>query len=185
MLASLDPRIAAINDLKGGHYFNFVNVYDMAGNLLRTSSADAGVRWTLKNVLGSQVLNWDSRGFTIEMQYDALQRKKQVLVKGDDGRGLSLNQIVEFINYGDEPGIPDAKQNNLRGQPVEHYDQAGKLTYLVYGLAGELIENTRQFRAEYRQEADWEVNNGQVTPQPHQLEKTFTEWLRLLTPPDV
>ena len=171
VLASLDPRIAAINDARGEHHFNFVNIYDMAGNLLRTDSADAGVRWTLKNVLGSQVLNWDSRGFTIQMEYDALQRKKQVLVKGDDGRGLSLNQVVEFINYGDEPGISDARQNNLRGQPVRHYDQAGKLAYLVYGLAGELIESTRQFRTEYRQEAAWQVSDGQVVPQPYQLEK--------------
>lgn len=170
-LTSLDPRIAAINKAKDEHHFNFVNVYDMAGNLLRTDSADAGVRWTLKNVLGSQVINWDSRGFTIQTEYDLLQRKKQVSVKGDDGRGLSLDQIVEFISYGDEPNTPNAKLNNLRGQPVEHYDQAGKLEYLVYGLAGELLESTRQFRAEYRQEAAWQVSNGQVDPQPHQLEK--------------
>ena len=170
-LTSLDPRIAAINEASGQHHFNFVSVYDMAGNMLRTNSADAGVRWTLKNVLGNQVFTRDARGFTVATQYDALQRKKQVTVSGDDGRGLSLNQVVEFISYGDEEGVSEAKRNNLRGQPVEHYDQAGRLEYLVYGLAGELLESTRQFRTEYREEADWQITNGQVVIQTHQLEK--------------
>lgn len=169
VVSSIDPRFHHLNQVSGSTHANFLTVYDMAGNVLVTRSADAGEHSILRNASGSPILSWDSRGFLVSTQYDALQREKQVSVKGDDGRGLALNQVVEFVNYGDEPGYANPQENNLRGRPVERYDQAGKLTYQTYDLAGALLESTRQFRLGYRTEADWQVVNGQVQAE-HQLE---------------
>ncbi|HST21888.1 MAG TPA: toxin TcdB middle/C-terminal domain-containing protein [Blastocatellia bacterium] len=177
-VASVDPRFHEINQASGNSYSNLQTVFDMSGGALYTASKDAGERWWLHNVLGSLVSTWDSRGFRVTTFYDALQRKKQVYVRGDDGRGLSLDQTVEFINYGDEssggnPAYPDAKENNQRGRPVEQYDEAGKLTYPLYGIAGELLESTRQFRIGYKKEADWQVVNGTVEPDDQLEEKVY------------
>lgn len=171
---STDPRVHRLNETSAKPSANFQNVYDLAGNLLFTDSVDAGERWAFQNVLGSTLFNWDSRGFCIATQYDALQRKKQVLVDGNDGRGLSLNQVVEFINYGDEPGYAGAPANNQRGRPVQYYDQAGRLEYLHYGLSGELLESTRTFRLGYADEAKWTVVNGQVDSTDQLERQTYT-----------
>ncbi|HVG21204.1 MAG TPA: SpvB/TcaC N-terminal domain-containing protein, partial [Blastocatellia bacterium] len=177
-VASIDPRLDEINQASGKSHCNFETVYDMEGGLLFTRSVDAGERRWLRNTMNSLIFTWDSRGFCVGTKYDALQRKKQVYVKGDDGRGLSLDQTVEFINYGDEsrggaPVYPDAQENNQRGRPVEQYDEAGKLTYLVYAVTGELLESTRQFRVGYREEADWQVVNGAVDPGDQLEEKVY------------
>lgn len=174
VIVSTDPRLHRLNERAQASTANFQNVYDMNGNLLFTSSVDAGKRWVFRNVMGSTLCNWDGRGFCIETQYDALQRKKQVLVQGDDGRGLSLNQVVEYINYGDEPEYADSQQSNQRGRPVEYYDQAGRLQYLLYGIAGELLESSRQFRIGYVNEADWTVVNGQVVTKDQLEPEAYT-----------
>jgi RHS repeat-associated protein len=178
VVASIDPRLNEINQASGTSHSNFESVYDMAGRLIFTNSVDAGERWWLRNTMNSLIFTWDGRGFCVGTEYDALQRKKQVRVKGDDGRGLSLDQTVEFINYGDEsrndaPAYPDAAENNQRGRPVEQYDEAGRLTYPVYGITGELLESTRQFRIGYKEEADWQVVNGAVEPGGHLEEKVY------------
>lgn len=178
MVASVDPRFNEINRASETSHFNFQTVYDMSGGVLFTASADAGERWWLRNAMSSLVSTWDSRGFQVSTAYDALQRKKQVYVQGDDGRGLSLNQTVEFINYGDEsnggvPAYPDAQENNQRGRPVEQYDEAGKLGYILYSITGELLEGTRQFRIGYKKEADWQVASGTVEPDDQLEKKTY------------
>ena len=120
---------------------NFELGYDLVKQVVKTISADAGTQWSLHDINGNPILTQDSRGTVTKHSYDPLHRLTQVHV---ENRAEGLDQVVEIIIYGDsqrdgQPLIDPtaAKQWNLRGEPIIHFDQSGFALsgfYTIHGL---------------------------------------------------
>jgi RHS repeat-associated protein len=123
--------------------------YDMLGNAVRSTSADAGTRRTLANVLGKPIHGWDDRGFARHTVYDAEQRPTELHV--DDG---TISRLAERTVYGEAQG--DAA--NHRGRVFQVFDGAGLVTTTVYDFKGNPRSTTRQLLRDYRGPADWSAN---------------------------
>lgn len=150
--AVTDPRQAILNRNRapGDEVRNFRYDHDMAGNVLRTVSVDAGTSLALPDVLGNPLYSWDGRNRQVRVGYDALWRPTGTHVLGG-----GLDQWVERLEYGEGPGPDDGKQLNRRGQLVRHYDPAGVVENAAFSFKGELLRSTRRLRHDYRGEADW------------------------------
>jgi RHS repeat-associated protein len=134
---------------------NFVHAFDMNGTPLSITSIDAGLRLTLNNALEQPFYYWNSRNFHVHTTYDLLQRPTEVRVVGN-----GLDQIVEKFKYG-EGGFDD-KSLNLRGQLIEHYDQAGLLKNTQYDIKGALCKSSRRLRKNYKSEVNWSVPQNEL-----------------------
>ncbi|GAA4312411.1 hypothetical protein GCM10023143_22080 [Compostibacter hankyongensis] len=151
-LLSMDPRLYYYNLIKGDARYNFRYTYNMTGETLHTRSCDAGEAWVLNNLFGLPVCSWDNRGFVIHACYDRLQRPLLRQVMGGDGT-FSLNNITQKTIYGESD--PDAIENNLMGQAIQSYDEAGLATVSAYSLNNQPLAVVQQLRADYTTEANW------------------------------
>ena len=128
--------------------------YDIAGNLLYQHSMDAGDRWMLTDSVGKPMLAWDlnDRGPGTPVQtrifyteYDALHRPTKQWLK----RGAAAASLVGAFEYcdTDQPNaatnLTDAKQRNLVGQAVGHWDPSGLSTVELVDLSGNPAHVTR------------------------------------------
>ena len=151
----------------------FEYAYDMTGAVLWTKSADAGQRWALRNAVGKSIHVWDGRGFQITTSYDRLQRPVKVHVQGGDGPVRGLNHVVERMYYGDDDlGHEDqddkhtsadrvaAQEKNVCGRLVQHYDQAGLVSFDCYDIKGAVRKSRRQLRKKHDEEANWRKKKG-------------------------
>jgi RHS repeat-associated protein len=128
-------------------------------------SMDAGERWTLKNVAGNLMREWDSRGFEVQQAYDVLQRPTQLIVQAEtpklDAQGQPLEPpqtevkriLAERLVYGE--GHPEATQRNLIGQVYHQYDGAGVVTQADYDFKGNVTTSSRQLARAYKTRVDW------------------------------
>jgi YD repeat-containing protein len=128
-------------------------------------SMDAGERWTLKNVAGNLMREWDSRGFEVQQAYDVLQRPTQLIVQAEtpklDAQGQPLEPpqtevkriLAERLVYGE--GHPEATQRNLIGQVYQQYDGAGVVTQADYDFKGNVTTSSRQLARAYKTRVDW------------------------------
>ena len=151
-LTSADTRLHDANQ------YNFITTYSLGGAALKVISADAGTRWALTNTLDNPLWSYDERQVTMTPLYDKLHRPTQVHVykPATDKDPLVLDQIVEYFVYGDTPdAFKNPEANNLRGQIYQYYDQAGLATVPSYTLLGAPLASERQFRIDYKKEADW------------------------------
>jgi RHS repeat-associated protein len=153
-LFSIDPRLYG---RFGTKQRNIEHDYDMLGATLKTVSTDGGTHWVLHNAGGNPIHVWDSRNFHIGTLYDRLQRPLERRVQGDDENGLVLDHVVERMVYGESAA--DAREHNLRGKMVEHFDQAGVERIDNYSIHGLPRGATRQLRQDYRNEAGWDHEN--------------------------
>ncbi len=95
----------------------------------------------------------------VTTDYDALHRPTEVRVKGGDDVFHLLDNVVEHIVYGEDKSITNPKDYNLRGQVYQHYDSAGLVQTGFYSITGQSLSSKRQFREDYKNEADWsEIN---------------------------
>ncbi len=123
--------------------------FDMLGQKLFGSSADAGSTRTLLDVAASPVRGWDARGHTLRFAYDALRRPTLLFVRPKDG----LEALVGRSVYGE--GHPEAVARNLRTRAFQTYDGAGVATSARFDFDGNLVEATRQLASTYRETLDW------------------------------
>lgn len=154
-----DPRFASLAPREEeGEIFNARITYDMEGRLLRLESGDQGTHLRLHNAGGDEIQRWDSRGFRISTEYDALSRPTAVWVE-HEGRRYQ----AERIEYG-ETIDPDGDRN-LRGQVLNRYDQAGGTQFSQYSIDGDWRESRRRFCRQYRTAPDWS-NNPPLEAEP-------------------
>src|SRR5262249_16763701 len=132
-----------------------VPCYDIAGNLLLQHSMDAGDRWMLMDAAGKPMLAWDLNdkgpGSTVQTrlfhtEYDKLQRPTKQWLKID----TTAAALVEAFDYCDTDqlneaakNLADAKQRNLIGQAVRHWDPSGLSTVERMDLSGKPAHITR------------------------------------------
>ena len=93
--------------------------YDMLGNKIHQASMEASERWSLHDVTGRRLHDWDSRGHTLRTVYDALRRPAEVFL----GEGAGPELLVERTVYGETQASPEA--SNLRAKVHQVCDGAG------------------------------------------------------------
>lgn len=150
----IQGNIRKITDPRGNRVAEYK--YDMLGNLLYQWGMDAGERWTLNDVAGKPLRNWDNRDHEFCYEYDELQRPASRRVKGGDGP-LPLDNVFEKIIYGET--LPDNKTKNLRRKPVIVYDTAGKLDSGIYDFKGNILITSRRFTTDYKTVVNWTIPN--------------------------
>lgn len=124
----------------------FAHAYDLLDNELKIESIDAGRRTSVLDATGHLIEYRDSKGSVVLRQYDELKRLTHVWARDDGNVPLTLR---ERLVYGDDEADSDlardtAKQHNLLGQLLKHYDEAGLVTFERYDFKGNLEEQARQ-----------------------------------------
>lgn len=125
--------------------------YDMLGNRIHQASMEAGERWMLNDVAGKPLYAWDSRNHRFRTAYDPLRRPIESYLREGVGAELVVGRTV----YGETR--PNPETNNLRGQLVQLFDQAGVITSDDYDFKGNLRRSQRQVAREYKATLDWLV----------------------------
>lgn len=125
--------------------------YDMLGNRIHQASMEAGERWTLNDVTGKPLYSWNNRNHRLQTVYDPLRRPTETLLREGAGGPLLVTRTV----YGESQPAPET--NNLRGQAVQLFDQAGVVDSDAYDFKGNLLSSRRQIAVEYRTTLDWSV----------------------------
>ena len=126
--------------------------YDMIGNIVHSSSMEAGARWMLHDVAGKPLYAWDSRDHRFRTNYDQLRRRTDSYLRA----GLGPEFLVGRSVYGETLADPEA--NNLRGRVVQLFDQAGLVDSDAYDFKGNLLRSRRQLAVEYKATLDWSAD---------------------------
>ena len=140
--------------------------YDLLGTQIHQASMEAGERWLLHDVTGQPIYAWDSRGHQFRTTYDALRRPLDVVLRAGAGPTLLISRTV----YGESQPNPEA--HNLRGQVVQHYDQAGVGISQAYDFKGNLLAGHRQVAREYKSTLDWSTTPA-LAPQVFTSRTTY------------
>ncbi|MFN0203372.1 MAG: SpvB/TcaC N-terminal domain-containing protein, partial [Bacteroidia bacterium] len=149
VLKQADPRFYEENRKGGTKKYNFEHFYSLAGGALCSKSADAGTITSFSDVHGNVVFSWDALGNKHIHQYDNLQRPTIQYVQKPNEEAKAIQVIV----YGTE-----AKANTI-GKPVKVYDNGGLVLTPAYNFEGYPTQQVRQFRKEYKTEANWTPAN--------------------------
>ncbi|MFN2428819.1 MAG: hypothetical protein ABR574_02305 [Cryomorphaceae bacterium] len=131
LLKSIDPYDRDIS----------VNHYTTAGQMLRTDHIDRGTQKIAMDALGLPVITTDAKGARTLTSYDELQRPTHVRARDKSSDATTLRQILQ---YGDNAGITNPQNQNLKGQLYIHNDEAGRLTYTEYDFKGNNLNFYRQ-----------------------------------------
>jgi RHS repeat-associated protein len=157
----------------------FIPAYDIAGNLLFQHSMDAGDRWMLNDAAGKPTLAWNSRGYAFLTEYDSLHRPIRSFVQGgnpadENSEFFPSDVLFERIIHGEQ--LPQAKQLNLRGKPLMHFDSAGLVTNTglnrrtnspeSYDFNGNLLHAARRLAQQYSQTVNWKPVDLNVPTDP-------------------
>lgn len=122
-------------------------VYDLAGNVIRLSSLDAGERCLVYNALGQEIERWDGRGARILQAYDAAHRAQRTWARNGPGAPLTLRQEISYGDGGTPQQSPAlraaARSANQLGKPVLHRDEAGELRITRYDFHGRELARAR------------------------------------------
>jgi RHS repeat-associated protein len=138
-LAVIDPRGIVVQRHR----------YDLAGRVLRSDSADTGVRRMLPDVAGQPIRSWDARGSVIRLRYDLLRRPTQSWVLDP---GAAAERLATLTLYGELH--PEALQRNLRGRVWRRYEDAGLAETEWVDFKGNAQVVTRRL-GEFDGRSDW------------------------------
>ena len=139
LVAQWDPRLWALVEADAAVPANQTSVYSLSGQVLSSTSVDAGWRVNLLTESGQALRRWDSRGSASRLEYDALLRPVAMF---EQGQGES-ERCVERLHYAD--ASPEAAAHNLCGQLVRHDDPAGTVQVHEAALGGGFLRQSRRF----------------------------------------
>ncbi|MCG9684449.1 hypothetical protein L1D31_18090 [Vibrio sp. Isolate23] len=157
---SIDPRFfaqleeATTPEEKEQIPRNFSYITNLPGQQLRTDSIDAGSRITLTDVSGAPMLEWDERGTTRRFEYNDALHRPTTVIEQNDAINNGGEQVTERFVYGDSE--PNASDNNLNGQLVRHYDNAGLREINSISLTNQPLSETRRLLLSDTGESDWQ-----------------------------
>jgi RHS repeat-associated protein len=158
----IQGNLVATTDALGRPAFGYR--HDLAGHPWRTDSIDAGRHDTVPDAAGVPIEARDAKGALTVGVSDVLHRPVRVWARdGADARVTLRQRIV----HGDEGDRTVAKERNLLGRTVAHYDGAGLVTVEEVDFKGNVLESVRQVIADAPLLAVYEqaTSNGwQVTP---------------------
>ena len=135
---------------------------DLLGNRIHQASMEAGRRWTLNDVTGKPIRNWDSRGHTARTEYDPARRPLRVFVTGADPGHPAQELLTERLIYGEQH--PDGALKNLRGRAFLHLDQAGMVANAAHDFKGNPLNSSRRIAKQYKKAVNWAAADGALPP---------------------
>ncbi len=143
----IEGRQLSITDALGRRIMSYT--YDLVGNRIYQSSADAGDRWTIDEVTSKPLRTWDSLDHRFRYEYDVLRRQTNFFVR----IGNQAEKMAESIVYGE--GQPNDLALNLRGKLFKSLDGAGLAVNNAFDFKGNLLNSSRQLLRDYREDVDW------------------------------
>jgi len=108
---------------------------------LRIQQLDAGISTVFSDVMGRITQTTDAKGALILSAYDAGSRQVRLWAKDVAGETVTLRQVLQ---YGDDAGLTNPQDHNLKGQAYKHYDEAGLVENPDYDFKGNLLTSKRQ-----------------------------------------
>lgn len=155
----------------------FSHVYDLANNMLRIESIDAGMQRSVLDAAGNIIEQRDSKGAVVLHMNDIFGRPIRLWARDNETGDMALRERWEYGDGGDPNQLPaDREANriaNRLGKLYKQYDEAGLLTGETYDFKGNVLEKSRQV---IRDEAilavfdpapqDWQVQPFRVDWQP-------------------
>ena len=125
--------------------YNFITVYDMRGEPVRTVGADAGTDQRLVDAVGSDIERWSALGQRLSARFDTLHREIERHVI--DG---GISRLSEQWVYGD-----DIHLRNV-GSVVLVRDEAGERHAPRFDLNGDPELQTTRILADVRTPVNWQ-----------------------------
>ncbi len=152
--------------------------FDVDNRPIRTTSLDAGSRWSLPNADGETWYAWDDRGHVLRHEYDVLRRPTKrfvnqeyrdpgtgdVILDPETGRARREDYLFEQLEYGE--AAPTPTTHNLRGRLWKRKDTAG-IEHNRFDVKGNLTATTRDFCKHYKTTPNWKAS-----PQMEGLDRT-------------
>ncbi|MBI1185565.1 hypothetical protein GC194_14960 [bacterium] len=123
---------------------------------LRTHHIDNGTRRSLINVAGNPLYAWDDRSHKMRMAYDELQRNTHQYLT----EGAGSEELIGFTAYGDNIGITNPENNNLKGQAVRSFDQSGVSRLTGVDFKGNPLSTEKVYASDYINRIDWSAIGG-------------------------
>lgn len=164
LIQSADPRMHNIGRV------NFTYLTDFLGTVIRTKSIDAGISIVLNDIAGRPFMAQTGTGVDehgVEDRTRTVIRTWHYENNSMPGRLLSVveqmtgeqsGRVTErFIWAG---GSQKEQANNLAGQCVSHYDQAGLVRMDSVALCGVPLSVTRQLLKDTTDDTDWTGENS-------------------------
>jgi len=141
---------------------NILGQLSLSGQSLRSDSVDAGWSVMLYDTEGQLAWAIDSRSTVTRTEFDTLGRPVAVFEQVDS----EAERVSERFIYGDNDATtPTPQNNNLRGQLIRHYDEAGLIVFPGFTLLGAASASTQQLLADAEQESDWQGSDESVWKQ--------------------
>ena len=136
----IQGRAVALRDPLGR--LAFERVHDLAGNVLRNASLDAGTERVALDAAAHPLERLDAKGARALHAHDALGRPTHVWARDTAAAALTLRHR---LLYDADPAAPqDAARANLHGRLWRQHDEAGIVTTPAYDFRGQALGNARQ-----------------------------------------
>jgi insecticidal toxin complex protein TccC len=165
-----DARLFTLCQADASQVPNLLGQLSLSGQTLRSDSVDAG--WSVKMYDAEGRLKWskDGRGSQRRFEFDTLGRAVAVFerVDGEDERA------AERLIYGDNGNAQNPQGNNMCGQLVRHYDEAGLISSPGFTLLGAPTGDAQQFLTDAEQQSDWQGDDENVWQSAMSGETYFT-----------
>ncbi|HZH72631.1 MAG TPA: hypothetical protein VFD91_09085, partial [Mariniphaga sp.] len=108
---------------------------------LWTNHIDSGISIVFFDTAGRMGEMNDAKGAFTLNAYDDGSRPVRLWAKDKTGENVTLRQVIE---YGDDAGLTNPENENLKGQIYKHYDEAGLVEIPEYDFKGNVLTNLRQ-----------------------------------------
>ncbi|CAB5583054.1 Uncharacterised protein [Pseudomonas putida] len=155
---SIDPRLHERQAVDATTQPNYKFHNSLTGDVLRSDSADAGVTLSLNDVHGRPCLSIGATGALHRWHYETPPLAGRLLHVSEHIAEANP-RITERLVWGDN--TQTAKDQNLAGRCVRHYDTAGCWQMDSAGLSASVLSATQKLLAEGT-EADWQGEDAAV-----------------------
>lgn len=108
---------------------------------LKTVHIDKGLSTVLFDALGKPIESHDAKGAQALSAYDVLQRPTHGWARNKTAEATGLRTVIQ---YGDNSGLINPQNQNLKGKVYRNYDEAGRLEMIEYDFKGNLLKKVRQ-----------------------------------------
>lgn len=155
---SIDPRLheRQVVDATTQPNYRFHNA--LTGDVLRIESVDAGITLSLNDVQGRPRLSIGATGVLHHWHYEDPSLSGRLLHVSEHSAEANP-RITERLIWGDN--TQEAKDQNLAGRCMHHYDTAGCWQIDSAGLTADVLSSTQKLLMEGA-EADWQGNDKSV-----------------------
>ncbi|MGY1423600.1 RHS repeat-associated core domain-containing protein [Bacillus cereus] len=169
--SSMDPRLFSQCQNDSNTLPNMSYSHSLKSDVLCTESVDAGQKVQLFDIEGKRTWFMDANRTQTAMEYDVIGRPIAVSEKQKDIESFKYKE--RFI-YGENE--IDAKDNNLCGQLVRHYDTAGLIQTNSFSLTGTPINQRCQLLKNINQPSNWKSDDESIWIDSLDAETYDTSW---------